>query len=134
MKRRSRVAVLALTVWTGASVVAAGQLTVRDQVYSAAQAKQGLAVYDRECASCHDGGTMGPELWGDEFVKSWKDKSMSALFDRIDQTMPAESPGILSDEQVLSVIAYLLQQNGFPAGDKTLADVKSLASVQFVAP
>jgi mono/diheme cytochrome c family protein len=59
---------------------------------------------------------------------------MSALFDRIDQTMPAESPGILSDEQVLSVIAYLLQQNGFPAGDKTLADVKSLASVQFVAP
>jgi mono/diheme cytochrome c family protein len=132
MNRRSKIAMLLVLVWTGAA--AAGQTTVQDKVYSQAQARQGLAVYDKECASCHDGGTMGPELWGDAFVKEWKGRSVSALFDRIDQTMPAESPGTLSDQEVLDVIGYVLQQNGFPPGEKAIADVKSLAGVQFVAP
>lgn len=131
---RLNVAALALSVWAGVAAGAAGQATVQDKVYSAAQAKQGLKVYDEHCASCHDGGTMGPELWGDAFVGEWKGKNVSALFERIDQTMPAESPGVLSDDDVLSVIAYVLQQNGFPAGDNALGDAKRLGTVQFVAP
>lgn len=134
INRRSQFAVLPVLVWTGVTLVAGGQTTVQDKVYSAAQAKQGLAVYDKECASCHDGGTMGPELWGDDFIRSWKGRSVSSLFSRIDQTMPAESPGILTDQQILDVIGYVLQQNGFPPGDKAIADVQSLAGVQFVAP
>src|SRR5690606_28916304 len=116
MNHPLRVAVLALGVWTGVAGAGANQATVQDTVYTAAQAKQGLRVYDEHCASCHDGGTMGPELWGAAFVDAWKGKSMAALFERIDATMPAESPGILEAGDVLAVMAYMLQQNGFPAG------------------
>lgn len=134
MNHTVRVAALALNVWAGVAVAAANQATVQNAVYSQAQAKQGLRVYDEHCASCHDGGTMGPELWGAAFVDTWKGKNMAALFERIDTTMPAESPGILEDDEVLSVMAYMLQQNGFPAGDRALADPKSLGTLQFVAP
>ena len=90
--------------------------------------------YDEHCAACHDGGTMGPELWGESFIENRKGQDAAALFDRIKQTMPAESPGILADDQVLNVIAYILQQNGFPAGDKAIPDAKALAGVKFVSP
>ena len=121
-------------ICAGAVVTAAGQATVQDKIYSAAQAKQGVAVYDEHCAACHDGGTMGPELWGEFFIENWKSQDAAAFFDRIKTTMPAESPGILSDQQVLDVVAYVLQQNGFPAGDKAIPDAKSLTGVKFVSP
>ncbi len=68
--------ILMAGVIAAAAAAASGQpaappATVRDKVYSQEQAKRGRASYDGKCASCHDGCTMGPELWGDAFLTQW---------------------------------------------------------------
>jgi cytochrome c len=106
--------------------------TVRDGVYSAEQTKRGRTTYDTKCASCHDGGTMGPELWGDAFLASWDNKDLNALFSRIQTTMPEDAPGSLSETEALDVIAYVVQTNGFPAGDKALQSPSALSTIKLV--
>ena len=93
-------------------------------VYTSAQAKRGQAVYGEMCAKCHlddlTGGTS-PPLVGNEFLSSWKGKSVGALFDELKMTMPFDNPGGLTPEQYGDVLAYLLSVNKYPAGDKELA-------------
>jgi hypothetical protein len=36
--------------------------------------------------------------------------------------MPFDQPGTLSTRRYLSIIAWLMQQNGFPAGSEALTD------------
>src|SRR5262245_8159203 len=92
------------------------ETTVADRVYNADQAKRGRAGYDQKCASCHDGGTMGPELWGDAFLTSWENKTAGTLFKRIKDTMPEDAPGSLADAEVVVFIADEILTNGLPAG------------------
>jgi mono/diheme cytochrome c family protein len=135
-----------LIAWTGA-IVAVGaapngaggperaalqESTVRDKVFSADQAKAGKATYDAKCAGCHDGGAMGPELWGDPFLTSWENKSVGTFFERIKTTMPEDSPGSLTESEILNVIAYVLQTNGFAAGDTAMQNGSALAAMKFV--
>jgi S-disulfanyl-L-cysteine oxidoreductase SoxD len=108
------------------------QLTVRDGVYSDEQAGRGRATYDTKCASCHDGGTMGPELWGDAFLASWDSKPVNEFFSRIKTTMPEDAPGSLSEKEILDVIAYVIKTNGFPAGEKSLQSERALAAIKFI--
>ncbi len=108
------------------------ETTVRDGVYNAEQAKRGRTVYDNKCAGCHDGGTMGPELWGDPFLVEWENKSVGAFFSRIQTTMPEDAPGNLSENEILDIVAYVLQTNGFPAGDKAIPSASALTTMKFV--
>lgn len=108
------------------------ETTVRDGVYSEEQSKRGRAAYDAKCASCHDGGTMGPELWGYSFLAQWENKHVGAFFTRIQTTMPEDKPGSLSESEVLDIVAYVLQTNGFPAGDKAIPSANALATMKFV--
>ena len=107
--------------------------TVRDGVYSADQAKRGRTTYDGKCASCHDGGTMGPELWGEAFLANWNGKNLNAFFTRIQTTMPEDAPGSLSENEALDVIAYVVQTNGFPSGEKALPPASALSTITFVS-
>ena len=44
--------------------------------------------------------------------------------------MPLDAPGTLSDEVVRDTIAYLLEQNGFPAGERPLPEaVEALRAI-----
>ena len=108
------------------------ETTVRDGVYGAEQAKRGRTTYDIKCASCHDGGTMGPELWGDPFLSQWDGKTVGAFFSRIQTTMPEDAPRTLGETDVLDVVAYVLQTNGFAAGDKAIPGASALAAMKFV--
>jgi mono/diheme cytochrome c family protein len=121
----------------GVAAAASGQpagsdVTVRDKVYSQEQSKRGRASYDGKCASCHDGGTMGPELWGDAFLTQWENKDVGSFFTRIQTTMPEDAPGSLGEKEVLDIIAYVIQTNGFPAGDKEIESKDALAAMKFV--
>jgi mono/diheme cytochrome c family protein len=98
----------------------ASNATVRDGVYNEEQAKRGRATYDAKCGACHDGGTMGPELWGDPFLTGWENKPVGAFFTRVQTTMPEDAPGSLTEDEVLDLVAYVIQMNGFPAGEKPL--------------
>ena len=117
---------------SGQSTTTTTAETVADRVFSADQAKRGRASYDGKCASCHDGGTMGPELWGDPFLTQWENKDVASLFTRIQTTMPEDAPGTLAEKEVLDIIAYVIQTNGFPAGDNELASKDALARMKFV--
>ena len=75
---------------------------------------------------------MGPELWGDPFLAQWENKYVGAFFSRIQTTMPEDAPGSLSENEVLDVVAYVLQTNGFPAGDRAIESPTSLATMKFV--
>ena len=93
-----------------------------------------VSGYDmnRKCAACHDGGTMGPELWGDPFLTQWENKSVGEFYNRIRNTMPESAPGTLSENETLDIIAYVLQTNGFPPGEKAIPNANVLAAMRFV--
>lgn len=95
-------------------------------VYTLAQAEQGADVYRLNCASCHgdmlDGAT-GPGLRGHAFRQLVASQGMTAynLFTVISQNEPENRPGSLSQEEYNDVLAFILQQNGYPYGRDELS-------------
>src|SRR5207248_1917557 len=92
--------------------------TVRDGVYTDAQATRGAAIYKDKCASCHGpslGGSLAPPLAGDAFAAQWGGP-LSAIVDKIQATMPANAMGTLTRAQAADVLAFMLQTSRFPAG------------------
>lgn len=113
--------------------------TTGDGVYTETQAKRGETIYAESCASCHgsdlSGGGQTPELAGKEFNGDWNHLSIGDLFDRTRATMPADKPGTLTPARTADVIAYLLQQGKFPAGQTELPeDAAALKAITFVSP
>ena len=114
--------------WVSLAIAAGAfaQITrsVWDGVYTADQAKRGGAVYAKECASCHGpeltGGESAPPLVGAGFMGNWETLTVGDLYDRIRQSMPQDDPGRLSRQQDADVLAFLLQENEFPAGKTEL--------------
>jgi mono/diheme cytochrome c family protein len=115
-----------------AAVVSAEQdrKTVRDPVYTAAQADRGKQVYESNCVTCHlpdlDGsanptaGARGAPLVGTRFVQDFGESKVSALFNKMKRDMPSGRPGALSDQEYLDVATFILQRNNFPAGSSEL--------------
>jgi len=98
---------------------------VDDGVYAATQAEAGQALYLEQCAGCHGGslgGGQGPPLSGEAFVDGWRTVPLSDLVSKIRGTMPENAPGELTRAQATSLVAYVIQANGFPAGAAALSD------------
>jgi len=91
-------------------------------LYTSAQADQGKKLYATRCAACHGAyleGVTAPPLAGQNFEKNWiSTATMDDLFFLMRTTMPLSMAKTLSAEQHAAVFAYVLQQNGYPAGDK----------------
>jgi mono/diheme cytochrome c family protein len=95
--------------------------------YSQQQAAQGHQVYDAHCSQCHGAelaGQSGPALAGDQFKSQLEFSKMSGkqLYDFISTQMPYDDPGSLTKDEYLNVMAYVLAQNHYPAGDKKLTE------------
>ncbi|HKY22441.1 MAG TPA: cytochrome c [Vicinamibacterales bacterium] len=106
--------------------------TVADGVFTADQATRGALAYDSSCAGCHRvdlGGADGPALRGERFTKMFAGKDLRTLYTKIATTMPRGAPASLSDDRYLDIMAYLLQENGFPAGKQDLTTA-ALSGVQ----
>ena len=106
---------------------------VDDGVYAAGQAESGQALYQAQCAVCHGRsltGGLGPPLTGEGFVASWSPQPLSDLVGKIQGTMPENAPGELSREEAASLVAYMLQVGGFPAGSDELSpDAAELSQI-----
>jgi len=98
-----------------------GEARVCEGVYSIDQAQGGQKIFAAQCAQCHGanfrGGFGVASLAGPAFTVLWGDKTLLSLFDRMKSTMPLNSPGALSDQRYVAVLARILQVNGFPASD-----------------
>ena len=103
--------------------------------------RQGAAVYAGKCAKCHGAsGTEGPM---DRLVGGQQTLNTSApvktigsywpyattLYDYIHRAMPFDAPQSLTPEEVYSVTAWLLHQNGIIAEDAVI-DAATLPAVQ----
>ena len=114
-------------------VLAQQSRTVDDGVYTAEQAQRGEALYAELCAVCHAeslGGGLGPPLSGDTFVGVWSRLPLSELVSKIHNTMPENDPGRLTRQEAATLVSYMLQVNGFPAGAAGLgADEAELSQI-----
>jgi mono/diheme cytochrome c family protein len=100
-------------------------------LYTAAQASAGAGVFTQSCAMCHGAnlqGGAGPALLGQSFAPAAANHTVGAIFTLIATKMPLGSPGSLTHDQYTDVMAYILTQNGYPAGSTALDYTTTLAS------
>src|SRR5687768_13218691 len=115
-------AVLAFVVTAGwaVGVAVSGQAqapAAQAGPYTAEQAATGRGQYVTSCAGCHGADLNGvPPLGPPGSIGSWSTRSTKDLVGLIKTTMPADAPGALPDATYANITAYLLQQNGIPAG------------------
>ncbi len=104
----------------------AAQKSTNDGVYSKAQADGAKAQFDKICAECHpfsDAEKKKPRdvpLGGETFFENWTGRSLGEIASTIALTMPNDGSAVVSDEEALNLVAFILQKNGFPAGTKKL--------------
>jgi mono/diheme cytochrome c family protein len=106
--------------------------TVREAVYTAAQAERGKNVYEANCVNCHlpdlDGSSKpgtdarGAPLVGTRFIQDFGESKVSALFNKMKRDMPSGRPGTLTDQEYLDATSFVLQRNRFPSGTKELTE------------
>lgn len=106
-------------------------------IYTSAQATAGLHQFLDNCSMCHgptlEGG-VGPALKGKHFAAPSFDYHVGDIFTIVAQNMPADQPGSLKHQTYVEIMAYLLQQNGYPAGSKALTYEGAMKSkVKFIS-
>lgn len=106
--------------------------------YTEEQAIHGQALYYTHCLSCHGEDMAGldraPPLAGPQFAGVWEGESLWALAERI-AMMPPTQPGMLSRDETVAILAYVLWFNGLPIGDAPLSAERSvLTEMAFHAP
>ena len=138
--RRVRHLVLVIALALRASgVLVAQSTTTLPAVFTAADASKGKDLYIKECASCHGGrlhdGTA-VALVGRAFLQKWSHPlvTLDDLFYTIQNTMPKNRGNALTPADYMAVVAYLMEQNGYPAGAQSqLGSAQQRRSVRFVA-
>src|SRR3982751_4098650 len=99
-------------------------------VYADGQAARGDNEHASNCTSCHSTTNYA----GAAFVKTWVGRTAFDLFDQLRTTMPDDSPGSLSLQQYVDIVAYILKINGYPAGTDSLStDPEALRLVRLEA-
>jgi cytochrome c len=104
-------------------------------------AAQGKKVYERYCLSCHGvngSGDSAEELAGarHSLTDNPPDKTIGSywpyattVFDFTRRAMPLDKPGVLSDDEVYAVTAYLLLLNKL-IKENDIIDAKTLPQVK----
>jgi mono/diheme cytochrome c family protein len=114
-----------LTIAAGLALLAgaSGAVPATEGWFTLAQASQGHQLFNNQCAECHRPdltGAAGPALVGPTFLAKWGNKPLSDLYSFEHQNMPANNPGSVPRDQLVAITAYILQKNGFPAGNSPL--------------
>lgn len=92
----------------------------------ASQLKAGETTYFLTCAMCHGDhlqGVSAPALSGEAFSLHFEGLHMNGLTEFIQTEMPLDRPGSLTEQEVLDVAAYLLNQNGVKLPETGLSSV-----------
>ena len=90
--------------------------SVRDGVYTKAQATRGKATFGEVCGNCHSTS----QFRGETFRMQWEGRTANDLFSQLRSTMPIDNPGGLTAQEYIAVIAYVFELNGYPAGSAEL--------------
>ncbi len=112
---------------------------VKPALYTAAQVEAGASVYQQSCAACHGTsleGVAAPALRGSAFgeMATAQGLTVESLMTVVSATMPQSDPGSLNPSQVNAVVAYILQQNSYPAGTTALTSTNAALKTIKVTP
>jgi hypothetical protein len=142
VSKSSSIVAASMFVWAAALAlqgeVALGsvvQKTSNDGVYAKAQADGAKAQFDKLCAECHPFTVAAKKKpkdvpLGDEpFFENWEGRRISELVTTIALTMPNDGSAVVTDAEAIDLVAYILQQNGFPAGAEALTKDTASATV-----
>src|SRR4029077_1016715 len=103
---------------------ARAQQTARPDSFTAEQATARRANYVAMCAPCHmpdlKGSNEALPLSGLGFTSVWRSRTTRDLFERISTSMPPGKAGLIPEQDVLSLVAFILQSNGARPGAKAL--------------
>ena len=117
-----------------ATALAQAPATVLDGVYTKEQAERGHAAYERYCVQCHEGlENDGPDLTNKAFLDRWREDRLEPLFTFIKTTMPGTAPGSLDERVYADIVAFMLEAQDLPAGDRELTP-EMVSSIQLVGP
>jgi len=94
--------------------------------FTDAQAQAGQTAYAQNCARCHDAGEA-PVLSGASFMNAWGTRTTKDLYARVKDTMPVDNPGVLSSDTVVTIVAWLLKNNGATAGTAAFTPTTTVA-------
>ena len=102
--------------------------TVKDGVFTQEQVTAGQVVYDAQCKTCHN-----MRFYRDT-LRSWNNQPLLYLWEAVMGTMPADNPGSLMYEEYTDVLAYILHENGFPAGESELDPDNGMDQISILSP
>lgn len=92
--------------------------------FTAEQAARGKVAYDANCVSCHGANLLaahyGPPLAGAFFDGKWRGQTLAVLLDKV-HSMPPSRANSLDDATYADLTAYILEVNGFAAGEEELS-------------
>jgi len=142
VSRSTSILAALIVVWAAALALSADiaqgsavQKTSNDGVYTTAQADGAKAQFEKICAECHPFTVAAKKKvkdvpLGDEpFFENWEGRALSELVTTIVLTMPNDGSAVVSDEEAVDLVAYILQKNGFPAGSTPLTKATASAVV-----
>lgn len=138
MKRYGRLTVSAFCGLVAMTAQQGERRSVKDGVYTDAQAKRGEKLYGAECAACHGADLAGvtpfPPLTGSAFTANWNGATLDTIVDRLEKTMPPDNPKKLTRDQHVDVLAYVLKMNALPTGAAELPrEAERLKAIAFEA-
>jgi mono/diheme cytochrome c family protein len=91
--------------------------TVRDGVYSPAQAVRGERVFSSVCMNCHE---IAEFTAAGAYLEDVDGRPLWETFEYISAEMPEDDPGSLRPEDYADVLAYIFSAYGLPTGETDL--------------
>jgi nitrate/TMAO reductase-like tetraheme cytochrome c subunit len=98
--------------------------------YSVEQASRGAKLFEHSCSSCHGAkleGVSGPALRGDTWQQRFGGAKLLTVWGEIKGPMAEYAGTTFTTQQSLDILAYLLEENGLPAGAQALTDTRVLS-------
>ena len=121
-----RVVIAVAAVYCAIPTLAAAQAGPAGRpAFTNAQMEAGRQLYFEQCASCHGSalqGAGGPALSGLPFRERWftGQLALAEMLETIEQGMPPDAIGSISERQALESVAFILFQNGLRVGQVAL--------------
>jgi quinoprotein glucose dehydrogenase len=107
-----------------------GGKSIRDGVYTRAQADRGGTSFAALCQACHADPKFGPSA-----IDNYDGTPAAELFAFMSKAMPEDNPGSLKPEEYAEILAYFISSRGLPPGAADLpSDVEALKQIRIEKP
>jgi alcohol dehydrogenase (cytochrome c) len=134
---RARLFVTAFATIALGAMSARAQQAARPDSFTVEQSTAGRANYMAMCAPCHmpdlKGSNEALPLSGLGFTSVWRSRTTRDLFERISTSMPPGKAGLIPEQDVVSLVAFILQSNGARPGTKPLTTTAAIPISELVS-